>query len=249
MLGELKLDLKPIKTRKIYEEIVEQIRDLVSRGDLKPGDRLPSERDLVERLQVSRASIREALSALELMGLLEVRSGEGTFVRKLRSESVVAPLAWMLTMEKVTVIELLEIRKILEVQAVGIAAERAEEKDINDLSAALDDLRADLSSPTSDGSADHRFHYAITRATKNNIMIRLMDTISDLMKYVLKTSRSKLYEGKYTPALLFQEHKKIYDAIVDKDAQGAKDLMLAHLSGVEQEILKGFDEHNNPIIE
>ncbi|AGA69783.1 transcriptional regulator [Desulfitobacterium dichloroeliminans LMG P-21439] len=243
------MDLKPIKTRKIYEEIVEQIRDLVSRGDLKPGDRLPSERDLVERLQVSRASIREALSALELMGLLEVRSGEGTFVRKLRSESVVAPLAWMLTMEKVTVIELLEIRKILEVQAVGIAAERAEEKDINDLSAALDDLRADLSSPTSDGSADHRFHYAITRATKNNIMIRLMDTISDLMKYVLKTSRSKLYEGKYTPALLFQEHKKIYDAIVDKDAQGAKDLMLAHLSGVEQEILKGFDEHNNPIIE
>ncbi|MEL1136461.1 FadR/GntR family transcriptional regulator [Desulfitobacterium sp. THU1] len=243
------MELKPIKTRKIYEEIVEQIRELVARGDLKPGDRLPSERDLVERLQVSRASIREALSALELMGLLEVRSGEGTFVRKLRSESVVAPLAWMLTMEKVTVIELLEIRKILEVQAVEMAAERAEAEDVKELSAALDELRADLSSPSSDGSADHRFHYAITRATKNKIMIRLMDTISDLMKYVLKTSRSKLYEGKYTPALLFQEHKKIYDAIVKKDSQEAKDFMLAHLTGVEQEILKGFDEHNNSVVE
>ncbi|SHN78074.1 FadR/GntR family transcriptional regulator [Desulfitobacterium chlororespirans] len=238
------MELKPIKTRKIYEEIVEQIRELVARGELKPGDRLPSERDLVERLKVSRASIREALSALELMGLLEVRSGEGTFVRRLRSESVVAPLAWMLTMEKGTVLELLEIRKILEVQAVGMAAERAEAEDIRELSAALELLQDDLNSPTSDGSSDHRFHYAITRATKNKIMIRLMDTISDLMKYSLKASRSKLYEGKYTPALLFQEHKKIYEAIVEKDVEKARNYMLAHLTGVEEEILKGFDEEN-----
>ncbi len=238
------MELKPIKTRKIYEEIVEQIRELVARGELKPGDRLPSERDLVERLKVSRASIREALSALELMGLLEVRSGEGTFVRRLRSESVVAPLAWMLTMEKGTVLELLEIRKILEVQAVGMAAERAEAEDIRELSAALERLQDDLNSPTSDGSSDHRFHYAITRATKNKIMIRLMDTISDLMKYSLKASRSKLYEGKYTPALLFQEHKKIYEAIVEKDVEKARNYMLAHLTGVEEEILKGFDEEN-----
>ena len=236
------MELKPIKTRKIYEEIVDQIRELVARGELKPGDRLPSERDLVERLKVSRASIREALSALELMGLLEVRSGEGTFVRKMRSESVVAPLAWMLTMEKGTVLELLEIRKILEVQAVGMAAERAEVEDFKELSAALDLLRDDLTSPTSDGSADHSFHYAITRATKNKIMIRLMDTISDLMKYSLKASRAKLYEGKYTPALLFQEHKKIYEAIVAKDAQAAREFMLAHLIGVEEEILKGFED-------
>ncbi|ACL21422.1 FadR/GntR family transcriptional regulator [Desulfitobacterium hafniense] len=241
------MELKPIKTRKIYEEIVEQIRELVARGELKPGDRLPSERDLVERLKVSRASIREALSALELMGLLEVRSGEGTFVRRLRSESVVAPLAWMLTMEKGTVLELLEIRKILEVQAVGMAAERAEAEDIRELSAALDRLQDDLHSPTSDGSSDHRFHYAITRATKNKIMIRLMDTISDLMKYSLKASRSKLYEGKYTPALLFQEHKKIYEAIVAKDVEMARNYMLTHLTGVEEEILKGFDEENEAI--
>ncbi|WP_018306784.1 FadR/GntR family transcriptional regulator [Desulfitobacterium hafniense] len=241
------MELKPIKTRKIYEEIVEQIRELVARGELKPGDRLPSERDLVERLKVSRASIREALSALELMGLLEVRSGEGTFVRKLRSESVVAPLAWMLTMEKGTVLELLEIRKILEVQAVGMAAERAEAEDIRELSAALDRLQDDLHSPTSDGSSDHRFHYAITRATKNKIMIRLMDTISDLMKYSLKASRSKLYEGKYTPALLFQEHKKIYEAIVAKDVEMARNYMLTHLTGVEEEILKGFTEENEAI--
>lgn len=236
------MELKPIKTRKIYEEIVDQIRDLVARGDLKPGDRLPSERDLVERLQVSRASIREALSALEMMGLLEIRSGEGTFVRKLRSESVVAPLAWMITMEKGTVLELLEVRKILEVQAVSIAAERADESDLKELLAALEDMRVELSSSASDGSSDHRFHYAVTRATKNKIMIRLMDTISDLMQYMLKSSRSKLYEGKYTPALLFEEHMRIYGAIKAKDSKKAREFMLHHLNGVEEETIKGFQD-------
>lgn len=236
------MELKPIKTRKIYEEIVEQIRDLVARGELKPGDRLPSERDLVERLKVSRASIREALSALEMMGLLEVRSGEGTYVRKLRSESVVAPLAWMLTMEKGTVLELLEVRKILEVQAVGLAAEHADEADMKELSEALEDMRNDLRNLSSSGEqADLRFHYAITRATKNTILIRLMDTISDLMQHMLKTSRSKLYEGKYTPSLLFQEHIVIYEAVKRRDSKKARELMLMHLTGVEEEIIKGFN--------
>lgn len=234
------MELKPIKTRKIYEEIVEQIRELVVRGELKPGDRLPSERDLVERLQVSRASIREALSALEMMGLLEVRSGEGTYVRKIRSESVVAPLAWMLTMEKGTVLELLEVRKILEVQAVGLAAQRATDTDLKELAEALDDMKNDLSLDLGGEKADLRFHYAITRATKNKILIRLMDTISDLMQHMLKASRSQLYQGKYTPSLLFQEHLGVYEAIKCKDSGKAKELLLKHLNGVEEEIIKGF---------
>ncbi len=240
------MELKPIKTRKIYEEIVEQIRDLVARGELKPGDRLPAERELVERLKVSRASIREAISALELMGLLEVRSGEGTYVRNLRSEAVVAPLAWMITMEKGTVLELLEVRKFLEVQAAGMAAQQADEMDLRELASSLEELKAEVNNPISDGSSDHRFHYNITRATKNKIMIRLMDTISDLMGYMLKTSRSKLYEGKYTPALLFQEHSKIYEAIKAGDVMESRERMLAHLTGVEEEILKSFnhDEEN-----
>lgn len=235
------MELKPIRTRKIYEEIVEQIRNLIISGELKPGDRLPPERDLVERLQVSRASIREALSALEMMGLLEVRSGEGTYIRKLRSESVVAPLAWMLSMEKGTVLELLEVRKILEVQAVVLAAERANEADFKELAAALDDMKSALQHSAWGGEkADHRFHYAITRATKNKILIRLMDTISDLVEHMLKTSRSKLYEGRYTPDLLFQEHVGIYEAIKVRDSAKARDLMLLHLTGVEEEIMKSF---------
>lgn len=235
------MELKPIKTRKIYEEIVEQIRELVMRGDLKPGDKLPSERDLVERLQVSRASIREALSALEMMGLLEVRSGEGTFMRKLKPESVIAPLAWMLSIEKGTLQELLEVRKILEVQAAQLATQRARSEDLYELEEALKDMRQEILHPELGGEkADLRFHYAITRATKNTILILLMDTISDMMQQMLKTSRAKLYAGKYTPNILYMEHAKIYEAIKTKDSLKASEYILEHLSGVEEELRRHF---------
>lgn len=231
------MELRPIKTRKIYEEIVEQIHELVKCGELKPGDKLPSERDLVNRLQVSRASIREALSALEMMGLLEVRSGEGTFMRKLKPESVIAPLAWMLSIEKGTVLELLEVRKILEVQAAQLAALRAQPEDIHELEEALEDMRQEIVNPELGGEkADLRFHYAITRATKNQILILLMDTISDMMQQMLKASRAKLYAGKYTPKILYMEHAQIYDAIKNQDSIKASEHILEHLKGVEEEL-------------
>ena len=111
------MDVKPIKTKKIYEEIVEQIKELFAQGDLKPGDKLLSEREFAERLQVSRASVREALSALEAMGLIEIKPGEGTFIRQMGVSSIIEPLALLLLMEKDQVFELFELRKILEVEA------------------------------------------------------------------------------------------------------------------------------------
>ena len=230
--------IKPIKTQKIYEQIVDQIGQLVAEGHLKPGDRLPSERELVERFQVSRASIREAISALEMMGLIEVRSGEGTYIRQVNIDSVIAPLAWMLFIEKDTDLELYEARKILEVQAAGLAAERAEEDEINDMFEALEIMRIDLENHRLGEDADHHFHYAIARATHNKILFRLMNTISDTMKKTLKTSRSKLYEDRATPERLYKEHYFLYEAIKNHDVEKAQKLMLDHLVGVENHLAK-----------
>lgn len=228
------MELKPIKTRKIYEEVAEQIRKLVSSGHLKPGDRLPSERDLAERLQVSRASVREALSALEMMGLLEARSGEGTYIREVNIESVVAPLAWVLSMEKDIVLELLEVRKIFEVQAVGLACERATQDDLQEMESALRVMYQDLQTGQLGEQADHQFHFAIARATHNKILVRLMNAIADTMHRTLKTSRIKLYEGKEMPQRLYEEHISIFRAISEKDSSNASQLMLLHLAGVEE---------------
>jgi len=230
--------LKPIKTKKIYEQIVEQIGILVAEGQLNPGDRLPSERELAERFQVSRASIREAISALEMMGLIEVRSGEGTYIRQVNIESVVAPLAWMLFIEKDTDLELYEVRKILEVQAAGMAAERAQEDEIRDMHEALEVMRLDLEKDRLGEDADHHFHFAIARATHNKILIRLMNTISDTMQKTLRSSRSKLYEDRNTPERLYREHCSLFEAIKSQNVLQAQQLMRNHLVGVENQLAK-----------
>ncbi|WP_088226584.1 FadR/GntR family transcriptional regulator [Desulfosporosinus sp. FKB] len=230
--------LKPIKTQKIYEQIVDQISQLVIDGHLKPGDRLPSERELVERFKVSRSSIREAVSALELMGLIEVRSGEGMYIRQVNVDSVVAPLAWMLFIEKDSDLELYEARKVLEVQAAGLAAERAEEDEIAEMHKYLELMRTDLQLERTGEEADHHFHYSIAKATHNKILIRLMNTISDTMRITLKTSRDILASDKKKPQRLYDEHFAIYEAIRLHDIEQAQKLMLDHLVGVENELAK-----------
>jgi DNA-binding FadR family transcriptional regulator len=230
--------IKPIKTKKIYEQIVDQIGLLVAEGQLKPGDRLPSERELVEQFQVCRAAIREAISALEMMGLIEVRAGEGTYIRQVNIDSVVAPLAWMLFIEKDTDLELYEVRKILEVQAAGLAAERAQADEIREMYEALEVMRRDLEIDCIGEEADQRFHFAIAMATHNKILMRLMNTILDTMRKTLKANRSKLYGDRKLPERLYQEHFSLYEAIKNHDVLKAQQLMLEHIVGVETLLAK-----------
>ncbi|MEA4902399.1 FadR/GntR family transcriptional regulator [Desulfitobacterium sp.] len=231
------MELKPIKTRKIYEEIVERIREFITSGELQPGDRLPSERDMAERLQVSRASVREAFSALEMLGLLEIRTGEGTYIRQVNIESVMSSLTWVLYMEKDAVLELLEVRKILEVQVAALAAQRANPEDLQNIEEALKQMYQDLQKVRLGEHADERFHFAIAQATHNKILIHLMSALSDTMERTLKVSRSKLYEGKDMPERLYKEHALIYEAIRQQEPSEASERMFAHLAGVEASYL------------
>jgi GntR family transcriptional repressor for pyruvate dehydrogenase complex len=238
------MDLKPIKTKRIYEEIIEQIRVLVTEGHLQPGDRLPSERELAAQLNVSRASVREALSALEMMGLLEIRSGEGTFIKKINIDSVVTPLTWVLSMEKDTVLELLEVRKIIEGQAVALAATRSQAEDLRELEEALTLMYEDLQTGQLGETADLRFHYAIAKASHNKILLRLMNAISDTMHQALKTSRIRLYEGQDAPERLYQEHKFVLEAISKQNPEQARRIMLDHLAGVEDKLLQYYSQNH-----
>ncbi len=237
----MSVELRPIKTKKIYEEIVEQIRQLIVDGRLKSGDKLPSERELVESLKVSRSSIREALSALEMMGILEVRTGEGTFIKDMKADSMISSFAWALRLDKGSVLDMLEVRKMIEVQAAGYAAERATGKEIMDLALALEMMKENKSnSQEISEKADLTFHYTIAVATKNKITVRLMDTISDNIRHLIRASRSKIYEGKYTSQDFYDEHYRIFEAIKNKDVEEAKKHMLNHLNGVEQKILNSI---------
>lgn len=236
------MDFKPIKTRKIYEEIVEQIRQLIRDGELNPGDRLLSERELCERLQVSRASVREALSALEIMGLIEVRPGEGTFIRQTSVDSIIGPMALILSMEKDTIMELLEVRKVLEVEAAGLAADRATQEELDEMGEALEEMIQDLAEGRLGEAADHKLHYAIYKATRNSVLLRLMNTISDSMEQNIRTNRQRLYAIPGNPERLLKEHTAITRAISARDARDARECMYDHLYRAERAYESFFRE-------
>ncbi|HLV08762.1 MAG TPA: GntR family transcriptional regulator, partial [Halanaerobiales bacterium] len=106
------MDLKPIKNSRVYEQVIDQIKELIYSGQIKRGDKLPSERKLKEQLDVSRASIREAFSALEMIGLIESRPGEGTFIKTSSDKNVLEPLSIVLMLEENNIRDLIELRKL-----------------------------------------------------------------------------------------------------------------------------------------
>lgn len=211
------MDLRPIRTKKIYEEIVQQIKDLIGEGNLKPGDRLPSERELSERLAVSRASVREALSALAAMGVIVIRPGEGTFVQNIRNGAIVEPLAMALLLDRQAAMELLEARQALEGEAAYLAARRAGPEDLEKMEELLKEMEHDLQRGILGEEADLRFHLAIAEAARNSVLARLMHTVSDTMRQALKTSRQRLYTTAGNPEKLFAQHNQIYEAIKAHD--------------------------------
>lgn len=231
------MDLKPIRTKKIYVEIVEQIKELFATGKLGPGDKLLSERELAERLQVSRASVREALSALEAMGLLEIRPGEGTFIRQTNVDSIIEPLALLLLVEKDQIRELYEVRKIMEVEAAGLAALRAQPEEVERMGSIVTQMEWDLHRGDLGELADLDFHMTIAEMADNSILLRLMNTISDTMRQLLKTARTSLYAEPENARILLVQHREVLKAIETHNYEKAKKAMFDHLVFVEKNLL------------
>ena len=123
----------PIKNTKVYEQVIVQIKDMIDKGTLKKGDKLPSERKLVEQLQVSRASIREALRALEVIGLIECRQGEGNYIKTSFQDNLFEPLSIMFMLEGSNPEAIWELRKIMEVEAAGLASKRITDEQLKEL--------------------------------------------------------------------------------------------------------------------
>ncbi len=227
---------KPIKTKRVYAEIVDQIQGLINEGTLKPGDKLISERELAEKLEVSRASIREAYSALESMGILESRAGGGTFIRAVSSEDIIKPLALLLMMDKESNFDIMEVRKILEAESAYIAAERAGEENILKMKEHLEGMEEDIREGKIGEVSDVNFHFAIAESTQNTIFVRLMSTISDLVMHSMKKSRETMYFKPGNDDKLFKQHKAIFEAIAARDSKLARKNMCEHLDFVSDEI-------------
>lgn len=234
------MDFKPVKAKRLYEEVLEQIKQLIAGGELKPGDRLMSERDLAERLEVSRPSVREAIRSLEMMGFVEIRRGDGTFVRNTNSDDIIRPLAMFLALERSSLLDMFEIRRLFEISTAKLAAERATNEEIERLGADWERMKERINVQDSERGEEYDldFHYTIAEATHNALLIKLFRTLSEEFSRSVSVARKRLYVDALNPQKIVEQHRRIYRAIKDHDPEAAALAMLQHLSYAERELRK-----------
>ncbi len=224
------MELEPIKSTRIYEEIVRQIKTMITEGRLKSGDQLPPERDLAEKFLVSRTSVREALRALESLGLVEIRPGEGTFVREISIESLIQPFALVMASQREAIGELFEARRLLEPLIAGLAAVRATRDDLHEMERILDEQAREIAAGRTGLGQDAQFHAAVGAAAHNRAITRIAHAVMDL----LTQSREESLNTPGRPERSHEDHRRILDAIAKRSETAARQAMLDHLIAVER---------------
>lgn len=232
---------KKIKTKKIYEEVADVLLESITSGKLQPGDRLDSVEQLAEQLQVSRSAVREALAAINAMGLIEIKQGSGTFVIEPPKQDLLFPFAPQLN--KTDIEHLLEMRQILEIGIAGKAAQNRTAQDLTVLENILKKMEHTHGDHELGESTDYNFHSAIARATQNPMLEHLLAQVSETMIDIMReTRRIWLYSEKTTTEQLFVQHKNIYLAILAQDVVGAEAAMQFHLENVRATLIQHIEQ-------
>jgi GntR family transcriptional repressor for pyruvate dehydrogenase complex len=225
----------PIQSLKVFEQVVVQIEQRILNGELRSGDRLPTERDLAEQFHVSRTAVREALKTLAQKGLVEMRPGRGTIVIDAAYEALQHSLGLVMKLKLGEVggsDNLVEVREILEVEIAGLAAARADEKEIAAMREAVE--RMDESLHDADGyiAADNRFHEALAQATQNKLILILVNSIVNL----LSEQRKQIFGVEGGPQRGQIHHKRILESVIKHDLEAARAAMRAHLRQVREDV-------------
>lgn len=225
--------LKAIKKTRIYEEVVGQLHRLIERGKLKAGDRLPSERELAEIFRVSRTSVREAIKTLETEGFVITRPGSGTFIAAVDVEALIQPLASLLSRGKDALLDLFEMRRLVEPGIAALAAERATPSDLLRLKEIFKEQERQINRGESGVDSDAEFHFAIGQATQNPALQRLVSSIVE----ILKPMREKSLQTPGRAHNSLASHRELLVAIERHEPELARHAMQRHIEAVEQNVL------------
>jgi len=232
----------PVKPYRVYTQIVEQVIDLIKTGVFPPGAQLPPERELAQQLGVGRTSVREALSALQMLGVVETKHGQGTFVCKRDISPILQLDAPLLYECEESPFSMLEARKAIEPPIAGLAATRRTEGDLERLRTILDSVWADLEDLEVFGEGDRQFHLGVAQATQNPVLIGVSSTIFQLMgqRLWLKLVRDTHANtpGRWKASM--EEHERVYAALRAQSSQLAAARMTEHLDNIEY--VMGRDE-------
>jgi GntR family transcriptional regulator, transcriptional repressor for pyruvate dehydrogenase complex len=217
--------IKRVTKISISDEIAKQIMDLISRGELKPGDHLPSERELCKDFGASRSSLREALRCLSIVGVLNARVGEGTSVTEDGEKFLRKIIEWRLITERHDIENLLEVRMALEGVSAAKTARHATPEQVEELRKLIANMQSSLKDEKAFAALDLEFHVAIAEASRNELV---SDLIALVRGQLLKALHKVLVVPHALPATL-KEHIAVFDAIAGRDPDGARKAMQAHL--------------------
>jgi len=228
----MNIALKPIKPKRISDQVFDQLRELIFRGELKPGDKVMPERDLSQTLRVSRTSVREAINKLVAMGILEQYQGQGTFVSLPAGAQKKSALALAMESQQASLKDLLEVRMGLECNAAALAAQRAVDKDLRFMEKSIEEMRAEVASGRLGTEADVAFHMAISYATQNPLQVYLMRHFYDFLFFGIRENLARLYEIPANIDTILKQHQMIYEAIGCHDVRRAEAAMRGHIQFV-----------------
>jgi len=226
---------KPVKVTRISEEVFDQIKSAIVEGSLRPGEKLPTERELMKELGVSRIPIREALKLLENMGFIRTRQGGSSYVRSLVADRFYDPLSHVVKEDMDKLLELMEVRKEIETWSAYYAALRATEEDRDRLKGVIDAMTSwSEKKKTPPSRLDVDFHLAIAHASHNTIQEHLTHTIYDVFSdYLNFLIENVCFNQKYERSI-YEQHQRICDTISRRDAEMARDALMKHLEFVGQ---------------
>jgi GntR family transcriptional regulator, transcriptional repressor for pyruvate dehydrogenase complex len=231
-----------VKSKKVYMEIVDQILTLIKEKKLSVGEKLPAERSLAIELGVSRPPLREAISALEILGIVESRGGKGNFIVNSKIEAEKTRLARDLE-EQVSPFELLEARQAVETEMAGLAAEKATDEDLADLEAIIERHKTVLSDFSVASEVDLEFHLALVKITRNAVLLDIFErNIASVLRTELwkKIKRESWSRGDNSRKY-FAEHIEIYEAVRRRDKGGARAAMMKHLRSIKDDFLEDLE--------
>ena len=221
--------LHTIKRRRLHEDIVQQFHELINRGKLLPGERLPSERDLACQFNVSRSSVREAIRSMELQGLVVSKPGSGTFISELYEDSIGDLVAAAIRTETKHLSDIFEIRHLMEPAIAGLAAVRASKADLQNMRQILKTQKKQIENGETGVESDTAFHFALALATHNTALVSMVNAIED----ILTKSRDQSLQRPGRPERSLESHLQILTMIEQGDSNNAVTAMDHHLTIVE----------------
>lgn len=218
--------LRPVERYRLYEQLVRRLLAHIEEAGLQPGEQMPSERELAQRLGVSRNSVRQAIVALEVQGIVGVRHGGGTFLlSRTPQDRTPQDTVTALRKRRQRLPDVLEAREALEVKIAELAARRRTAADLTAIAAALESMSADIASGGHGVGGDAQFHAAVAVATHNTVLIELMEHLSD----AITESRVESLSQPGRPRRSLRSHQRIADAITAQDARKAASAMRSHV--------------------